>query len=118
MGNTQNQNRKLTPSKQNNIRANNPQVSVGRSYDKSSKQNGRSNTIELQPDKESRKNLKRKERAGSSLDQEIPGLLGGTTGAVQVTDGSILIGPGGRPKTSSGKHTTLQNGTSTHTQMV
>jgi hypothetical protein len=52
------------------------------------------------------------------MDQETTGLLGGTSGAVQVADGSILIGPGGRPKTSSGKHTTLQNGGNTHTQMV
>ena len=105
MNNTANQNRKLTPSKQNNIRSTNNSVTLGRSYDKGTKPNGRSNTIELE--KDSKKNIKRKERAGSSLDQETPALLGGTSGAVQNSDGSILIGPGGRPKTSSGKHTTL-----------
>ena len=72
----------------------------------------------MMPEKDSRKNLKRKERAGSTMEQETPGLIGGTSGAVQVSDGSILIGPGGRPKTSSGKHTTHQNGSATHTQMI
>ena len=69
----------------------------------------------MQPEKDSKKNLRRKERAGSSIEQETPGLLGGTSGAVQVADGSILIGPGGRPKTSSGKHSNLQNGGNTQT---
>ena len=70
--------------------------------------NGRSNTIEIvQADKDSRKNLKRKDRMGS-LDAEATGLnpLGSNGGAVQVSEGgSLVIGPGGRPKTSSGKHT-------------
>lgn len=84
----------------------------GRSYDKQAKvkMNGRSNTIEIvQADKDSRKNLKRKERMGS-LDAEATGIIpvgSSNTGAVQVSEGgSLVIGPGGRPKTSSGKHTT------------
>jgi len=36
----------------------------------------------MQPEKDSKKNLRRKERAGSSIEQETPGLLGGTSGAV------------------------------------
>jgi hypothetical protein len=89
----------------------------GRNYEKpaKAKMNGRSNTIEIvQADKDSRKNLKRKERMGS-LDAEGTGIIpvgqsnhlgGGSGAAVQVSEGgSLLIGPGGRPKTSSGKHT-------------
>jgi len=97
-------------------------INLARSYDKNKVPSGknRSNTIEIQNnDKDSRKNLKRKDRAGSSLEQEAGSLLqmtGGNTGAVQVSDGSILIGPGGRPKTSGGKHNSLQNGANTHTQ--
>jgi hypothetical protein len=125
MNNTSNQNRKLTPSKGNiNIRGgqaipqNNMTHNFGRNYEKPSKQakmNGRSNTIEIvQQDKDSRKNIKRKDRMGS-LDGENTGNIPvgssnplGTSagGAVQVSEGgSLLIGPGGRPKTSSGKHT-------------
>jgi len=47
---------------------------------------------------------------GSSLDAENtavnPVVSANPGGAVQVSEGgSLLIGPGGRPKTSSGKHT-------------
>ena len=92
------------------ISQNNMTHNFGRSYDKQAKvkMNGRSNTIEIvQADKDSRKNLKRKDRMGS-LDAEATGLnpLGSNGGAVQVSEGgSLVIGPGGRPKTSSGKHT-------------
>jgi hypothetical protein len=89
-------------------------INLARSYDKNKVPSGknRSNTIEISNnEKDSRKNLKRKDRAGSSLDQEAGSNLlqmtGGNTGSVQVSDGSILIGPGGRPKTSGGKHTTM-----------
>jgi len=119
MNNTSNQNRKLTPSKGNiNIRGNqgisqnNMTHNFGRNYDQKpgkGKINGRSNTIEIMQEKDSRKNIKKKDRMGSSLDAENTGLnpIGTNTGgAVQVSEGgSLLIGPGGRPKTSSGKHT-------------
>lgn len=74
--------------------------------------NGRSNTIEIvqQPD-QSRKNVKNKDRV-QGVDENSPGLLGvglghplGQSGGIQVSQGgTLLIGPGGRPKTSSGQH--------------
>jgi len=66
--------------------------------------------------------MKRKERANSTLDGEqnpisVNGyqqpnhghhnthLMGNNSGAVQVSQGgTLLIGPGGRPKTSQGKN--------------
>lgn len=79
MNNASNQNRKLTPSKGTiGLRANsalnnsnNIAQNLGRNYEKQSgkqqKVNGRSNTIEVPPqEKESRKNVKRKERTSQS----------------------------------------------------
>lgn len=78
MNNTQNQNRKLTPNKgsiglrANSALNNNMAPNLARNYEKQSakqqKVNGRSNTIEVMPapDKESRKNAKRKERTSQS----------------------------------------------------
>ena len=80
LNNSSNQNRKLTPSKQNiNIRGNQsiPQQHqiVGRPYEKkTTKINGRSNTIEIGQEKDSRKNVKRR-GPGQSIDAEQSGLL-------------------------------------------
>lgn len=78
---------------------------------------------------ESKKNIKGNKRAASSLDQEqghminqangVHGhhnshLLGNSAGGgVQVSQGgTLLIGPGGRPKTSSGKNTAVTQSSS------
>lgn len=128
------QNRKLTPNKMNiGIKANssmaqNTTMNLGRNnFDVKGKQksNSRSNTIENsmnQYEKESKKNVKRKERASSTLEpsemqnsqnynmgmqqsahQHHNSHLMANAGAphVQVSQtGTLLIGPGGRPKTS------------------
>jgi hypothetical protein len=52
----------------------------------------------------SRKNIRKKDRAGTSLDNE--------QNDPSLADGQIILGPGGRPKTSLGKHSLHNNGVS------
>lgn len=117
-----NQNRKLTPNKVNiGLKANSslgqhPNAmrpgDMGRNFDnikKNGKNNSRSNTIEQQFDKDSKKSVKRKERASSTIEHADNdpnmALMANGQSQVQVSQtGSLLIGPGGRPKTSQGKN--------------
>ena len=113
---------------------------IARSYEQKKKMNSRSNTIEIggqqqkPAERESRKNLKRDKRgAATSLDYDHgadPNNLGlsigntqhshilGSSGVQVSQTGTLLIGPGGRPKTSSGKHSNLHNGSTTHTSQL
>lgn len=134
MNSINNQNRKLTPSKVNiGIRGNSGMSQIGRSYEQKKKMNSRSNTIEIQQkpaERESRKNIKRDKRgAATSLDYDhgdgISGIganahILGASGVQVSQTGTLLIGPGGRPKTSSGKHNQsgLHNGSATHNQQM
>ena len=103
----------------------------GRNYEagkqKVKASNSRSNTIEQAPfERDSKKNIKKqKERASSTIENDLAGsqnfngmpqqphhqphnshIIGNNAGGhVQVSNtGTLLIGPGGRPKTSQGKN--------------